>query len=126
MLPKFKAWDRKHNEMIDVVSINFEEGFIRGITAVEINGDIESSYNLEDVDMIQSTGIKDRHGNEYFNKDVAIDVYSDEMGVIEYEDGAFYMMFENSGVLLIDVNLDFEIIGNKYENPINNWKDKEA
>ena len=119
MIPKFKAWDKKHNEMIEVVSINFEERYIRGITAVEKNGDIESSYDFDEVDLIQSTGIKDRHENEYFNKDIARDVYSEEIGVIEYEDGAFHMRFENDGVDLIDVNLDFEIIGNVYENPIN-------
>ncbi|GEQ06596.1 hypothetical protein EKQ61_04385 [Staphylococcus gallinarum] len=62
MVVKFRAWDKKHKEMLKVVSINFDEKFIRGLSEVESNLDIESSYNFEDIELMQFTGVKDKHG----------------------------------------------------------------
>lgn len=67
MIHKYKARDKKHGEMIRVISINFDEEFIRGLTELESNLDMESSYNFEDIEFLQSTGLKDKNGVEITN-----------------------------------------------------------
>lgn len=116
MIPKYRAWVKANKEILKVVSINFEEEFIRGLSEVESNLDIESSYNFDDVELLQSTGLTDYHYNEYFEGDIAQDVTSEEIGVVEYEDGRFVMRFAGGdSVDLNDVKDEFEIIGNKFE-----------
>lgn len=118
MLPKLRAWCKRHEEMLRVVSINFDEEFIRGLSVVESNLDIESSYNFDEIELLQSSGLKDYHKDEYFSGDVARGVISEELGVIEYIDGSFVIAFK-SGIRknLNEVKDDFGIIGNKFEHP---------
>lgn len=61
MVVKFRGWDKKHKEMLKVVSINFDEKFIRGLSKAESNLDIESSYNFEDIELMQFRVLKDKH-----------------------------------------------------------------
>ncbi|WP_239748346.1 YopX family protein [Mammaliicoccus sp. A-M2] len=116
MISKCKAWDKVNKEMLKVVSINFEEKFIRGLSEIESNLDIESSYNFDDVELLQSAGLTDYHYDEYFEGDIALDVTSEEIGVVEYIEGAFVMRFAGGdSVDLSDVKDEFEIVGNKFE-----------
>ncbi|WP_366516820.1 YopX family protein [Staphylococcus carnosus] len=67
---------------------------------------------------MQSAGLKDLHDNEFFDKDVARDIDSEELGLVEYVNGAFVMKFAGGdGADLYDVKDNFEIIGNLFEHP---------
>lgn len=122
MIPKFRAWDKKHNEMIRVVSINFDEKFVRGLTVVESNLDMESSYNFEDVELLQSTGIKDKNGVEIFEGDIAKDI-NEELGYIAFlkQEMGYVIVYKNRDRRLGHRNGidDFHLktIGNIYEHP---------
>ncbi|POA05250.1 hypothetical protein I6J04_03300 [Staphylococcus carnosus] len=78
-----------------------------------------SVYNdISYYELIQSAGLKDLHDNEFFDKDVARDIDSEELGLVEYVNGAFVMKFAGGdGADLYDVKDNFEIIGNLFEHP---------
>lgn len=113
---KFRAWDEKHNEMIRVISINFDEKFIRGLTEVESNLDIESSYNFEDIELLQSTGLKDKNGVEMYEGDI-VSCFSEGLSVVEYRYGGFGLVFNEYFESFANVLGGVEVIGNIYEHP---------
>lgn len=58
------------------------------------------------------------HEVEFFDKDIAKDIDSEELGLVEYVNGAFVMKFAGGdGVDLYDVKDNFEIIGNQFKHP---------
>lgn len=109
MIPKVKAWDKVNKEMIeDVASIHFK-------TETIVTSNL-CFYPFKDIELMQSSGLTDYHYIEYFEGDIARDVTSEEIGVIEYVEGAFVMRFDGGdSVDLSDVKDEFEIIGNKFE-----------
>ena len=117
MIPKIKAWDRKRKEMIEITSINFDEQFVRGLSEVESDIDIESSYNFDEVDIIQSTSIFDRNGIEIYEGHII--KYADKIDTVVMKDGMWSISNSNMSLYVI-VTLSgkgVEVIGNKFENP---------
>lgn len=117
MIPKIKAWDRKRKEMIEITSINFYEQFVRGLSEVESGIDIESSYNFDEVDIIQSTSIFDRNGIEIYEGHII--KYTDKIDTVVMKDGMWSISNSNMSLYVI-VTLTgkgVEVIGNKFENP---------
>ncbi|WP_353422760.1 YopX family protein [Staphylococcus xylosus] len=115
MKPKFRAWDKEEKRMWNVETLFIEDEWVRANDG-SIYGehkDIVRSFLL-----LQSTGLKDVHEVEFFDKDIARDIDSGELGVVEYINGSFVMKFVGGdGVDLYDVKDNFEIIGNKFEHP---------
>lgn len=109
MIPNVRAWDKVNKEMIeDVTSIHFKAEMIvtRNLCF----------YPFKDIELLQSTGLTDYYYSEYFEGDIARDVTSEEIGVVEYIEGAFVMRFAGGdSVDLSDVKDEFGIIGNKFE-----------
>ncbi|MGJ0915528.1 YopX family protein [Enterococcus avium] len=123
MIPKFRAWDKYHEIMVIIISIDFE----RKITYVGREDGDRWEIHFDNLNFMQSTGLKDKNGVEIF-----------EGNIVNYDDGEFsyigsvkkdcYQFYINGiepvdSYDFIDVSNTFDgttsltILGNIYENP---------
>ena len=142
MIPKFRAWDNKKKLMIDeVVVIDLYHEYIGYLYPSQITqGETVSRLPINDVIIMQSTGLKDKSGVEIFEGDIVrIDFNKAENTNIEhapiygqyaYEDGVInwyqeYASFMYDGFHNFGTNYEifseemtdlYEVIGNIYEN----------
>lgn len=125
MIPRFRAWDKKFKEMVQVDALVFEEQIIK---ATYKNGNV-AKEDLKNYVLMQPTGLTDKNGKEIFEGDIiAIDVEDIEMPInakVFQNSKIGILMFhdfeENEDVpmveLLEDDSVAFATIGNIYENP---------
>lgn len=114
-LPKFRAWSKNKKVMSEVKKINF---WSEELDTVAFEG-----KSLEDVELMQATGLFDKNGTEIFEGDILADV--DESGdelvylYVIYKDGKF-MAVENEergySADLVDCTTYHSVVGNIYEN----------
>lgn len=125
---KFRAWDKANKEMLKIDVIDF---FLKGIRALE-HKDNSFFMKFSDVEIMQSTGFRDKNGVEIFEGDIINsgylfkgspfeeeDEYEEEKGVVTFFNCGFNIEFKNHINLFIDIILsceDLEVIGNIYEN----------
>lgn len=103
MIPKFRAWHNTWEEMCEVKRIRFDdEG---NITTVLVKGEaFGSNAHLEKIELIQSTGLKDKNGKEIFEGDILKVANNDSswFEVVKYDhDKAMFISKE--------VNLKYEV-----------------
>ena len=122
MIPKFRAWLKKEKEMIDVDGIHWDRD------KFEFIGDGITFQRLaNEVELMQSTGLKDKNDVEIFEGDVVVtngwrrqavtfgtqEVEEDFGSVRIYRGFNLYL----GGGYPNAVMSTFEVIGNIYENP---------
>ena len=128
MIPNFKAWDKYHEMIVSIISIDFENK----IAYVEQEKGDRYDIHFDNLIFLQSTGLKDKNGVEIFEGDIVkvsvhngFDYYDNEVCVVRKS--RFH-----SGLVCINPNNDmecrifnqdvledyqYEVIGNIYENP---------
>lgn len=103
---KFRAWDKKLEQM--------------HWNVVVLNGhcfDLSEMEEKPSFILMQYTGLKDRYGNEIYDRHIIFDEHYDEYGTVVFDEGKFIVQWETYQVDLIEVCDSVEVAGNIYENP---------
>lgn len=124
MIPKFRAWDKEDNRMIlpkYLYSIDLLKEQVTERTKCNYTFSLHS-IPFDKVEFMQSTGLKDKNGQEIFEGDIvkmAKDVYSKltYYEVVRHRGGAYRLESKQHGCELWLRHTDCEIVGNIYENP---------
>lgn len=125
---KFRAWDKANKEMLKIDVIDF---FFKEIRVFKNDGG-GFSMKFQDIEIMQSTGFKDKNGKEIFEGDILNcgyiftgspfeeqDDYIEDIGVVKIMNcGAVVKIYEEIENLIDVLNTceDIEVIGNIYEN----------
>lgn len=136
---KFRAWDKKGKKMFIVRELRFFKTGELDVVIVDYSnyGD-EIVRALNDVDLIQYTGLKDKSGKEIWEGDIVKCKLSSTQrykGIIQFKAGhffihAFWYSFKPIGrwdlekrklcgksSTNLSIDCEMQIIGNIYENP---------
>ena len=122
MIPRYRAWDnwRERMSVVDRIYIDTK--------GVRLHDDFGEYWrDLNDVNLMQSTGLKDKNGKEIFEGDI-LSIETDEENVkveVSWDDKHALFVFESKkydereslGELFEDNTYPFKIIGNIYANP---------
>lgn len=119
-VPKYRAWLKKEQRMIDVFAMTFFEDDICNVS--DYNYDF---YTEDEFELMQSTGLHDVHGKEVFEGDIVkipedYDKFGRNAGEIlkvAFNNGCFRLKRPNSkgrGFYFEDDNM-VEVIGNIHE-----------
>lgn len=123
MIPKFRAWSRLSSRMYVVNGLYFDRGMVQYAN----NDNAIRFIKLENIILMQSTGLKDKNGKEIFEGDIVQfeDYYIEtdlpyiNKGIVEWSQGGFTIT-ERASVEMEDLLdgefLDVTTIGNIYEN----------
>lgn len=117
MIRKFRVWDKRYNEMCEILQINFELEFIRCINKWQ------RILNFDDVELMQSTGLFDKNGIEIYEGDILkASSFANWLGEVRYSaETQAYMFFDTWGEhkkrdVFLNQFDQLEVIGNIYEN----------
>ena len=118
MIPRFRAWDKLNNEMSVVEQINFNRGEFESI-----GYGVSSLREADKIELMQSTGLKDKNGKEIFEGDI-VD-YKGREAVVKWHGSYASFIYRFVDELqerasdwepLFLACYHFEILGNIYEN----------
>ena len=119
MIQKYRAWLKNDKEMIDVDEIHLDRG------ELDFIGDaITFMRKADEIELMKSTGLKDKKGQEIFEKDI-VD-YKGRKAIIKWH-GSYasfiYIFVDELQKRVADWKplylsyYRFEVVGNIYENP---------
>lgn len=118
---KYRAWLKEEKKMVIVETIDFSEKSIQYLEKNEIiDAYLLRTTFLEDIELMQNTGIKDKNDVEIYEGDIVIlnDAEEENRCVVKYKYGSYILVDGDLRENLSNVENRFlEVIGNIYENP---------
>ena len=123
---KFRAWLKEEKKMVNVETIDFTDKSMQYLEKNEIiDAYLLRTTFLEDIELMQYTGINDKNGVEIYEGDIVL-IRIDKTNilhktVVKFKHGAFIadIIGDNDYIYLFHFGFnkdDFEVIGNIYEN----------
>ena len=120
MIPKFRAWKKINTqEMLnDVRAIDFDKRMIKIGYPLSRDTTRIDTESLDNVKLMQSTGLKDMNDTEIYEGDIVENSYK-EIGFIKNSKDAFCFNRKERNFYLsgIGAGSPFKVLGNIYENP---------
>lgn len=132
MIPKFRAWDKRKSVMREVAVLYFTKGGkVNGIEYWKTPSELKS-YHVRNLALMQSTGLKDKHGVEIFEGDIVKLSVQNGFDYLDNEICIVKRSIVHSGLVCATCKTDveyriyntelfeeyvYEVIGNIYENP---------
>ena len=125
MIPKFRAWDKRQNVIRDVAVLHFtKSGKVNSIEYWKTPSELKSYY-VRNIELMQSTGLKDKNGVEIFEGDIVladgvkkIVTFGEQEHEEDFGDLIYYIGFNvytKMGYSSV-IPVEYEVIGNIWEN----------
>ena len=109
---KFRAFFDKYKRMIERIYL-LPENII--LVKFNSNGFYEKLYLLDDIHIMQYTGLKDKNGKEIYEGDIVLDTYTKQLLTVVFRDGEWRIENEDYDEALYDAGIEKEVVGNIYE-----------
>ena len=115
---KFRVWDTENKEMLRVQELDFEDTFYGGRLSIRTE-QYNDYFDIEDMILMQYTGLHDKNGKEIYEGDIVKSFFvdTDEAGNEIYK---YYIIEVKYDEVLCEYNIDkfmnLEVIGNIYDN----------
>lgn len=123
MIPKFRMWNRITSQLHLVDGLYFNDKEAEYVD----DDNVLRFIGFKNIELMQSTGLKDKNGKEIFEGDILacktddkvinLNVFWDEEHALFMFESKKYNEQEPLAELVENNTYPFEIIGNVYENP---------
>lgn len=116
---KFRAWLKEEKKMVNVETIDFTDKSMQHLEKNEIiDAYLLRTTFLEDIELMENTGVKDKNGKEIYEGDIIICKYGPEITMeVKWVDEGFRTLGKYNGENYVGyVKNSAEVIGNIYEN----------
>lgn len=121
-VPKFRAWHKPMQRMSEVLAISYER---QKVKIRHLRGTTHMTVLFDDVELMQSTGLVDKNGQEVFEGDIVVAMSQGVkvIGEVKRRIDGYWLMYpawQHGEFWHIVKNVDtgetgVEVIGNVYE-----------